>query len=53
MIKVGLVGLGKMGISHCAIVNAQKNVELVAVCESSAIPILGQIPGDTCGRRFF
>jgi len=35
MIKSGIVGLGKMGLSHCAIVNANPNVELVAVCDSS------------------
>jgi len=35
MIRAGLVGLGKMGISHCAILNAHPNVELVAVCDSA------------------
>lgn len=37
MIRCGLVGLGKMGISHCAIVNAHPKIELVAVCDSSAL----------------
>lgn len=36
MIRTGLVGLGKMGISHCAIINAQPDVKLVAVCEPSS-----------------
>jgi predicted dehydrogenase len=36
MIKAGIIGLGKMGISHCAIVNAHKNVNLAAVCDTSA-----------------
>lgn len=36
MIRVGLAGLGKMGISHCAIINAQPDVQLAAVCEPSA-----------------
>ena len=35
MVRVGLIGLGKMGISHCAILNAHKDVELVAVCDTS------------------
>lgn len=35
MIKTGIVGLGKMGISHCAIINANPNVDLVAVCDAS------------------
>jgi predicted dehydrogenase len=35
MVKTGLVGLGKMGISHCAILNAHPVVDLVGVCDSS------------------
>jgi predicted dehydrogenase len=35
MVRVGLIGLGKMGISHCSIVNAQPDVELIAVCDAS------------------
>jgi len=35
MIKSAVIGLGKMGISHCAIVNANPNVELVAVVDTS------------------
>ncbi len=35
MINVALIGLGKMGISHFAILNAHKGVNLVAVCDSS------------------
>ena len=44
MIRAGLVGLGKMGISHCAIINAQRNVELLASTQPQ-IPIrfLGQL----------
>lgn len=37
MIKTGIVGLGKMGLSHCAIVNANPNVELTAVCDTSTL----------------
>jgi predicted dehydrogenase len=35
MIKAGIIGLGKMGISHCAIINANPEVNLLAVCDSS------------------
>jgi len=35
-IKMGIIGLGRMGISHCAIANSHPNVNLVAVCEPSA-----------------
>ena len=35
MIKIAVVGLGKMGLSHYAIVNAHPDVELAAVCDSS------------------
>jgi scyllo-inositol 2-dehydrogenase (NADP+) len=35
MIKVAIVGLGKMGISHQAILNANPDVELAAVCDSN------------------
>ena len=36
MIRVALVGLGKMGISHLALVRAHPQVELAAVCDSSS-----------------
>lgn len=35
MIKTAVVGLGKMGISHCSIVNAHPLTNLVAVCDTS------------------
>ncbi len=31
----GIIGLGKMGISHCSIVNAHPNVNLVGVCDTN------------------
>ncbi|MFO7669625.1 MAG: Gfo/Idh/MocA family oxidoreductase [Bacteroidales bacterium] len=37
MMKVGVIGLGKMGLSHCSILNAQAEVELAAVCDTSAL----------------
>ncbi len=35
MLKSCVIGLGKMGISHCAIVNAHPLLDLVAVCDTS------------------
>jgi len=35
MIKVAVVGLGKMGLSHQSIINMHPDVELTAVCDSS------------------
>lgn len=36
MIRVALIGLGKMGISHLAIARAHPDVDLVAVCDTSS-----------------
>lgn len=35
MIRVGIVGLGKMGLSHQAMINVHPNVTLAAVCDSA------------------
>jgi predicted dehydrogenase len=37
MIKAGIIGLGKMGLSHAAIVSPHPSVELIAVCDSSSL----------------
>lgn len=37
MIKAAIIGLGKMGLSHAAIVSAHPDVEMVAVCDTSTI----------------
>ena len=37
MIKGAIAGLGKMGLSHAAIVSAHKDVELIAVCDTSSL----------------
>ncbi len=37
MIKGAIVGLGKMGLSHAAIVGAHPEVEMTAVCDSSSL----------------
>jgi predicted dehydrogenase len=36
VIKIAVVGLGKMGLSHHAIVNAHPDVEVAGVCDSSS-----------------
>jgi predicted dehydrogenase len=36
VIKVAVVGLGKMGLSHYALVNAHPDVTVVGVCDSSS-----------------
>lgn len=41
MIRTGIIGLGKMGISHCAILGAHPDVDLVAVCDSASLVIDG------------
>ncbi|MDE2181447.1 MAG: Gfo/Idh/MocA family oxidoreductase [Alphaproteobacteria bacterium] len=35
MLRIAVIGLGKMGLSHYAIVNTHPNVKLVAVCDAS------------------
>lgn len=37
MLKAGIIGLGKMGISHAAIVGAHPSVDFVAVCDVSSL----------------
>lgn len=39
MLRTGIIGLGKMGISHCSILGAHPEVDLVSVCDSSNIVI--------------
>ncbi len=36
MIKLAVVGLGKMGLSHYAVANAHPDVEVAGVCDSSS-----------------
>ncbi|AYN66676.1 gfo/Idh/MocA family oxidoreductase [Euzebyella marina] len=42
MVKVALIGAGKMGISHLSILGAHKDVEVVGVCDTSSI-VLGAL----------
>ena len=37
MLKAGIIGLGKMGISHAAIVGANPDVNFIAVCDTSSL----------------
>lgn len=41
MIRAGIIGLGKMGISHCAILGAHPEIDLVGVCDTSTLVIDG------------
>jgi predicted dehydrogenase len=36
-IKVAVIGLGKMGLSHLAMINALEDFEVVAICDSAAM----------------
>ena len=44
MIRVALLGLGKMGLSHCAIINTHPDIKLVAVCDTTEylLAVLGK-----------
>ncbi len=41
MLRAGIVGLGKMGLSHAAIVGAHPQVKMVAVCDTSKFVLTG------------
>jgi predicted dehydrogenase len=51
MLNIGLVGAGKMGISHLAILNAHPKVRSVAVCESSGY--VRSVLEKYCGLRTY
>lgn len=46
MTNLAIIGLGKMGVSHLAIANASAGIDVVAVCDSSAL--LGQMVEKYC-----
>ena len=54
MIRTAVVGLGKMGLSHLAIVRAHPDIELVAGCDATAYltDILGKHAGLKCYGDF-
>lgn len=39
MVKIALIGAGKMGISHLSILGGHKDVELVGVCDKSKLVV--------------
>ncbi|MBU2647457.1 Gfo/Idh/MocA family oxidoreductase [bacterium] len=41
MIKAGVVGIGKMGVSHCSILNAHPDIVEVSICDSSGFLLSG------------
>lgn len=47
MVSVGVIGLGKMGLSHFSIINAHDDVKVVGVCDSTGyvLDILGKYTG--------
>ena len=51
MIKIAVVGLGKMGLSHLAIVDANPDLELAAVCDSAGY-VLGVLKKYTGARTY-
>jgi predicted dehydrogenase len=40
MVKAGLIGLGKMGVSHCSILGAHPDVDLCGVCDTSRFNLI-------------
>jgi predicted dehydrogenase len=51
VIRVGVVGLGKMGLSHHALLNAHADVEVVGVCDSAKY-VLGVLEKNTGIRTY-
>lgn len=41
MLNAGVIGIGKMGLSHCAILNAHPEIKRVSVCDSSGFLLSG------------
>ena len=54
MIRVGMVGLGKMGLSHHAIFNAHPAVKIAAACDPSTYltDVLSKYSGLKCYEEF-
>ncbi len=47
MVRVGVVGMGKMGLSHLSVINAHPDVEVTAICDSASyvLDVLGKYTG--------
>lgn len=54
MIRIALVGLGKMGLSHHAIINSHPDAKLVAVCDPARyiLDMLNKYTGVKCYADF-
>jgi scyllo-inositol 2-dehydrogenase (NADP+) len=54
VITVGIVGLGKMGLSHLALFNAHPDVEVVGVCDTSryVLDVLSKYTGTRTYTKF-
>jgi len=54
MVRIGMVGLGKMGLSHLAIVRAHPQVRLVAACDTVGYltDVLAKYTGLKCHDSF-
>ena len=54
MVKVGLVGAGKMGISHLSILGAHPDVNVTGVCDTSRMvtDVLGKFSPFPCYHDF-
>jgi scyllo-inositol 2-dehydrogenase (NADP+) len=50
MIRIALVGLGKMGLSHQAIINSHPDAKLVSVCDSAGyfLDLINKYTGVKC-----
>lgn len=51
MIRIGVVGLGKMGISHLAIIGANRNAQVTALCDENGL-VLDVLAGYSGARKF-
>jgi predicted dehydrogenase len=51
MLRVGLIGLGKMGLSHLAMIKAHPKVSAVVLCDSS--PIIPDLIGKFTGSQLY
>lgn len=54
MTRIGLIGLGKMGISHLAIAAAHPEVEIAGVCDPGpyVLDVLGKYTGFPCFKDY-
>lgn len=54
MIRIALIGIGKMGLSHLAIINSHPDVDLVAVCDATVfvLDVLNKYSGVKCYSNY-